>query len=53
VRELPLREFQFQGYVGKRRVVSYGWQYDFNERILRPTSALPSGGTGTRLSSAT
>lgn len=35
MKELPLRGFQFQGYVGKRRVVSYGWQYDFNERKLR------------------
>lgn len=35
VKELPLRGFQFQGYVGKRRVVSCGWQYDFNERKLR------------------
>jgi alkylated DNA repair dioxygenase AlkB len=42
VRELPLREFEFQGYVGKRRVTSYGWQYDFNERVLRQTDDIPS-----------
>jgi hypothetical protein len=42
VRELPLRDFEFQGYVGKRRVVSYGWQYDFNERMLRKTEDIPS-----------
>jgi len=30
VRELPFREFEFHGYVGKRRVVSFGWQYDFS-----------------------
>jgi alkylated DNA repair dioxygenase AlkB len=42
VRELPLREFEFQGYVGKRRVISYGWQYDFNDRILRRTEDIPS-----------
>jgi alkylated DNA repair dioxygenase AlkB len=42
VRELPLREFEFQGYVGKRRVMSYGWQYDFNERVLRRTDDIPS-----------
>lgn len=41
VRELPFVEFQFQGYVGKRRVVSYGWQYDFNQRILRKADNLP------------
>jgi hypothetical protein len=30
--DLPFREFEFQGYTGKRRVVSFGWQYDFNTR---------------------
>jgi alkylated DNA repair dioxygenase AlkB len=41
VRELPLQEFQFQGYTGKRRVVSYGWRYDFNERVLHKTDDIP------------
>lgn len=41
VRELPFVEFQFQGYVGKRRVVSYGWQYDFNLRVLRQAGDIP------------
>ena len=41
VRELPFVEFQFQGYVGKRRVVSYGWQYDFNHRVLREADDIP------------
>jgi len=27
---LPFRAFEFQGYLGKRRVLSFGWQYDFN-----------------------
>lgn len=39
--QLPLQEFQFQGYVGKRRVISFGWEYDFNDRLLRPAEALP------------
>ena len=30
VRELPFREFEFDGYLGKRRVISFGWQYDFS-----------------------
>lgn len=42
VRELPFRDFEFQGYVGKRRVVSYGWRYDFNERVLHRTDDIPS-----------
>jgi alkylated DNA repair dioxygenase AlkB len=41
VRELSFKEFQFQGYVGKRRVVSYGWQYDFNLRVLREADDIP------------
>ena len=39
--DLPFREFEFQGYVGKRRVVSFGWQYDFNTRELRRTEDIP------------
>ena len=29
VRELPFQEFEFHGYKGKRRVVSFGWKYEF------------------------
>jgi alkylated DNA repair dioxygenase AlkB len=42
VRGLPFKEFQFQGYVGKRRVVSFGWKYDFNERVLRKAEDIPA-----------
>jgi alkylated DNA repair dioxygenase AlkB len=42
VRALPFREFEFQGYTGKRRVVSFGWHYDFNERRLRPADDMPA-----------
>jgi alkylated DNA repair dioxygenase AlkB len=41
VRELPFKEFEFQGFVGKRRTVSYGWHYDFNDRVLRQAKDLP------------
>jgi alkylated DNA repair dioxygenase AlkB len=41
VRELPLREFLFHGHVGKRRVVSYGWRYDFEERALLKADDMP------------
>jgi len=30
MRELPFQEFEFHGYKGKRRVVSYGWKYEFS-----------------------
>ncbi len=42
VRELPFREFEFQGYLGKRRVVSFGWQYDFNDMRIRRTEDMPA-----------
>jgi alkylated DNA repair dioxygenase AlkB len=41
IKELPFRQFEFQGFVGKRRVVSYGWRYDFNERALQKADDVP------------
>lgn len=41
VRELPFREFEFHGYTGKRRVVSFGWHYDFAARRLRKADDIP------------
>jgi alkylated DNA repair dioxygenase AlkB len=41
VRALPFREFEFHGYTGKRRVVSFGWHYDFAERVLRKADDIP------------
>jgi alkylated DNA repair dioxygenase AlkB len=41
VRELPFKEFEFQGFVGKRRTVSYGWRYDFNQRVLQQADNIP------------
>ena len=41
VRALPFREFEFQGYTGKRRVVSFGWRYDFEARRLEQASDIP------------
>lgn len=41
VRQLPFKPFEFQGYTGRRRVVSYGWKYDFNERRLEPRDDMP------------
>ena len=40
--DLPFREFEFQGFLGKRRVVSFGWRYDFNTRELQQTEYIPS-----------
>lgn len=41
VRELPFREFEFHGYVGKRRVVSFGWKYDFSSQKLQRAEDIP------------
>ncbi len=39
--DLPFKEFEFQNYVGKRRVVSFGWQYVFNGSGLRKADDMP------------
>ena len=41
VEPLPFEEFQFQGFVGRRRVVSFGWKYDFNDRQLQKADDMP------------
>ena len=41
IAELPLREFEFHGYTGKRRVVSFGWRYDFAARRLDRVDDMP------------
>ena len=42
IQELPFKEFEFHGFLGKRRVVSFGWHYDFGEGKLRETEELPT-----------
>jgi len=42
IRELPLREFEFHGYLGKRRTLSYGWHYDFEDGKLHQAEEIPS-----------
>jgi alkylated DNA repair dioxygenase AlkB len=39
---LPFKEFEFQGFLGKRRTVSYGWRYDFNGGGLERSDAIPA-----------
>jgi len=41
IRELPFREFEFHGYTGKRRVVSFGWKYDYGERRIERVDDIP------------
>jgi alkylated DNA repair dioxygenase AlkB len=42
IRPLPFKPFEFQGYLGNRRVVSFGWRYDYGERKLGPAAAFPA-----------
>jgi alkylated DNA repair dioxygenase AlkB len=39
---LPFQAFEFQGYLGKRRVISFGWRYDFNRMQIQRTEDIPS-----------
>ena len=41
IRELPFREFEFHGYTGKRRVVYFGWRYDFSTEQLNKADDMP------------
>lgn len=41
IAELPFREFEFHGYKGKRRTVSFGWHYDFNHGRLEKADDIP------------
>ena len=38
---LPFREFEFHGYLGKRRTVSFGLHYDFSDMKMRETEPIP------------
>jgi alkylated DNA repair dioxygenase AlkB len=42
LRPLPFRDFEFRGYLGKRRVVSFGWRYDFSSGGLQKTDDIPA-----------
>src|SRR2546423_2981463 len=41
IRTLPLKEFEFHGFLGKRRVKSFGWHYDFHDERLKETEPIP------------
>ena len=41
VRSLPFRDFEFHGFTGKRKTVSFGWRYDFNGGGLTKTDDVP------------
>lgn len=39
---LPFKPFEFQGYLGKRETVSFGWRYDHNEHALHGAEPIPA-----------
>lgn len=38
---LEFKPFEFRGFLGKRRVISFGWRYDFNHSKLTPAEDIP------------
>jgi alkylated DNA repair dioxygenase AlkB len=41
IARLPFEAFQFHGFTGKRRVVSFGWKYDFSTETLQRIEPVP------------
>ena len=42
IRALPLAPFQFGVFAGKRRVMSFGWRYDYSNHRLEQAADLPA-----------
>jgi alkylated DNA repair dioxygenase AlkB len=38
---LPFKPFEFHGFLGNRRIVSFGWRYDYAGRALRASDPMP------------
>lgn len=38
---LPFRPFEYQGWLGKRETVSFGWRYDFSQSRVEPAPPIP------------
>lgn len=38
---LPFEPFAFHGYQGNRRIVSFGWRYDYSGQRLRDAAPMP------------
>jgi alkylated DNA repair dioxygenase AlkB len=42
ISQLPLQPFQFGAFEGKRRVASFGFRYDYEQRKLREADPIPA-----------
>jgi alkylated DNA repair dioxygenase AlkB len=38
---LPFKPFEFHGFLGNRRIVSFGWRYDYAGRALKASDPMP------------
>lgn len=47
-RELPFQAFDFHGYTARRRVLEFGFEYDFTTRRATPTESFPEFLTSVR-----
>jgi alkylated DNA repair dioxygenase AlkB len=41
IHKLPFRNFKFHGFLAHRRVISFGWHYDFSARRLGAAEEMP------------
>ena len=41
IAQLPLKPFDFHGFEGKRKVIAYGWKYDFDTERVRRIDDMP------------
>ena len=39
--DLPFKPFEFHAYLARRRIVSFGFSYDYGERVLRRAPEMP------------
>ena len=42
IEKLDLKEFEFHGYLGKRRTISFGWHYRFADESLNHAEPMPA-----------
>jgi alkylated DNA repair dioxygenase AlkB len=52
IEDLPLQAFQFHGFTGNRRVLSFGWRYDFGDEALHLAEKIPPFLIGAREAAA-
>jgi len=42
VSSLEFKPFEFRGFLGNRRVIAFGWRYDFNDSSLKRAAEIPA-----------